>query len=357
MMKTPSFAFKSILILLAATGYADSTEVEITVQAQSDRLWTGVAISSGGRICVCYPRWSMDNPVSLGEFVGDELVPLPDSAWNDWLPEEPYDSAFVCVQSIAFDAAGRLWVLDTGNPWMSGVLPGACRLLCFGAESTLPELAYYFPDSILTQESYLNDFRLDIQSGNAYITDSGAGALIVTNLYSGESRRLLDGHPACMSEGTPIEIDGAAWSFGGVLPEVHSDGIALTPAGDWLWWHALTGSTLYRIPTLALVDDSLSEEDVESAIEEVCRTGPVDGMIFGADTTLYITLLNENAIGYLPAGQDSVMLLVSDTLLKWPDTFAIGTDGKELWLSVSRIHEGGSPVHPYSLLRFSPLRE
>ncbi|MEN8207847.1 MAG: L-dopachrome tautomerase-related protein [Candidatus Fermentibacteria bacterium] len=350
-MKTSSFALELILILLAGTGYADNTEMSITVHAQSDRLWTGVSVSSNGRICVCHPRWSMDNPVSVGELIGDELVPLPDSSWNAWIPGEPYDSAFVCVQSIDFDAAGRLWVLDTGNPWMSGVLSGACRLLCFGSGSTIPELAYYFPDSLLMQGSYLNDFRVDIQSGYAYITDSGAGALIVTNLYSGESRRLLDGHPACMSEGTVIEIDDIAWTFGGVFPDVHSDGIALTPAADWLWWHALTGNTLYRIPTLALVDDSLEEEDIESSIEEVCRTGPVDGMIFGADTTLYITLLNESAIGYLPAGHDSVMLLLSDTLLCWSDTFAIGPDGKEIWVTVSRIHEGATPSSPYSLLR------
>ncbi|RKZ09642.1 hypothetical protein DRQ25_05715 [Candidatus Fermentibacteria bacterium] len=356
-MKIRSFAFRSILVLLAVVVYASSVEATISVQAQSDRLWTGVAVSSGGRICVCFPRWSMDNPVSVGELVEDDLVPLPDSAWNAWLPGESYDSAFVCVQSITFDAAGRLWVLDTGNPWMSGVLRDACRLLCFGPESTSPELVYTFPDSLLAPGSYLNDFRLDMQSGYAYITDSGAGALIVTNLYTGESRRLLDGHPACMSEGTPIEIDGAAWSFGGVLPDVHSDGIALTPSADWLWWHALTGNTLYRIPTLALVDDSLSMEDVESAIVEVCRTGPVDGMIFGADTTLYITLLNESAIGYLPAGSDSVMLLASDTLLKWPDTFAIGPSGKELWVTVSRIHEGGTPSRPYSLLLIIPSQE
>ena len=236
---------------------------------------------------------------------------------------------------------------------MGGVIPGACRLFCFGVDSAAPELVYYFPDSILTPGSYLNDFRIDIATGNAYITDSGEGALIVTNLYSGESRRLLDGHPSCMSEGTRIEIDGIEWSFGGVLPDVHSDGIALTPDGEWLYWHALTGNTLYRIPTLALVDDTLSGEDVESAIEEVCSTGPVDGMIFSADGSLYLTLLNESGIGYMPAGFNSVALLVSDTLMKWPDTFTVEPGGSELWVTVSRLHEGARPSRPYSLLRIS----
>ncbi len=314
-MKMHGFAFKVIPVLLAGLGSIGSLEVSadpftlpnppevsISIEAESDRLWTGVAVSSEGRVCVSFPRWGMDTPVSVGELIDGSLIPLPDSAWNAWLPGDPCDSAFVCVQSITFDEAGKLWVLDTGNPWMSGVIPGACRLLCFGVDSTSPELVYYFPDSLLAPGSYLNDFRIDIASGNAYITDSGEGALIVTNLYSGESRRLLDGHPALMSEGTRIEIDGIEWNLGGVLPDIHSDGIALTPAGDWLYWHALTGNTLYRIPTLALVDEILTEEDVESAIEEVCSTGPVDGMIFSADGSLYLTLLNESGIGYMPAG-------------------------------------------------------
>ncbi|MCK5115363.1 MAG: hypothetical protein KAR44_02110 [Candidatus Aegiribacteria sp.] len=65
---------------------------------------------------------------------------------------------------------------------------------------------------------------------------------MVINLYSGEFRRLLDDHPACMSEGTLIEIDGVSWNFAGVLPDVHSDGIALTPAAFYL-------SVLFRSDT------------------------------------------------------------------------------------------------------------
>jgi len=363
MMKPFDIAVKMIPLLLAGFGctgisasplvFPEPPEVSVSMEAESDRLWTGVAVSPEGRVCVSFPRWGMETPVSVGELIDGSLVPFPDSAWNSWLPDNPFDSAFVCVQSISFDEAGKLWVLDTGNPWLRGVIPDACRLLCFGDESASPELVYYFSDSLLAPGSYLNDFRIDIASGNAYITDSGAGGLILTNLYSGESRRLLDGHPSCMSEGTRIEIDGIEWNFGGVYPDVHSDGIALAPTGDFLYWHALTGNTLYRIPTLSLVDDSLSRGDVESAVEEVCSTGPVDGMVFGPDGSLYLTLLNESAVGILPAGSESMTLLVSDNLFSWPDTFVMEPGGTGLWVTVSRLHEGGTPSGPYSLLRIS----
>ena len=71
-MNVPDFAFKTILLLLTGIGFSESPEIH----AESDRLWTGVAVSSDGRVCVCFPRWSADNPVSLGELIGDELVPV-----------------------------------------------------------------------------------------------------------------------------------------------------------------------------------------------------------------------------------------------------------------------------------------
>ena len=44
----------------AATIAVASDDTELVTVAESERLWTGVAVSGGGRIFVNYPRWSHD---------------------------------------------------------------------------------------------------------------------------------------------------------------------------------------------------------------------------------------------------------------------------------------------------------
>ena len=43
----------------------------------------------------------------------------------------------------------------------------------------------------------------------------------------------------------------------GKAPEVHADGIAFDKKGGWLYYHPLTGVTLYRIKTDHLRDETL----------------------------------------------------------------------------------------------------
>lgn len=46
--------------------------------------------------------------------------------------------------------------------------------------------------------------------------------------------------------------------------QINSDGIALDLKNDYLYYHALTGHTLYRIKGQYLRDPSLSRGDLES---------------------------------------------------------------------------------------------
>ena len=58
------------------------------------------------------------------------------------------------------------------------------------------------------------------------------------------------------------------------------DGIALSTNGGFLYYQALTARTLYRIPTSALLNASLSAADVSGQVEKVREGSAVDGMIF-----------------------------------------------------------------------------
>ena len=92
--------------------------------------------------------------------------------------------------------------------------------------------------------SYLNDIRVDTKSGYAYIIDSGLGAIVVINLKTGECRRTIAEHTSTKAVDIKLKIEGTEWNH-----QIHSDGIALDTKGEYLYYQALTGYSIYRIHT------------------------------------------------------------------------------------------------------------
>jgi sugar lactone lactonase YvrE len=359
----------SLAALLATGGCAPSTEeaerssaetakvtYQLTETATSDRLWTGLAIGSGGRLFVAFPRWSPDVPVTVAEIVDGEPVPYPNAEINAWSPDEDPGERFVCVQSVITDAKKSLWILDPANPGFAGVVEGGPKLLRYNLVINRHVATYPFSDPVVMPDSYLNDVRIDLEAGAAYMTDSGNGAIIVTDLKSGSSRRLLDDHPSTEAEEIVLTIEGKEWlQPDGESPRVHADGIALDPDGRFLYFQALTSRTLYRVPTEALRDESLSEADLAGRVEMVGKTGASDGLIFGADGWLYISAIEENAIKRLDPATREVETVVQSEMIKWPDTFARDGEGR-VHFTTSQIHLGQEVTEPFRIFRIDEIR-
>ena len=253
--------------------------------AESERQWTGVAVSKEGRIFVNYPRWSADVPVSVAEILeSGEIKPYPDEKWNNWAAEKLVEEYFVCVQSVYVDDKNFLWILDPGMVAGKGVVEKSAKLL--KVDLTTDEIIekIYFDSETALQMSYLNDVRIDTKKDFAYITDSGTGAIVIVNLKTGKSRRVLSEHPSTKSEDVVLTIEGIQWLYpGGRKPQIHSDGIALDKNREYLYYQALTGHSLYRIKTEYLLDVSLSESELGEKVELITKSGPADGIAFGPD--------------------------------------------------------------------------
>ena len=318
--------------------------------ATSENQWTGMTISKKGRIFVNFPRWSEDIEMSVGEIKDSgEIVPFPNEKWNSWNSDKKNPENFlVCVQSVVIDDNNHLWILDTGNPQFKGVIPYAPKLLEVDLKTGKVINKVVFGFDVLKDNSYLNDLRINTKSKHIYITDSNDGAIVVYNYENGNIRRLLDDHFSTEPE-LPLVINGKPWrTGGGDLNFVASDGIALDKENEYLYYHALSGLSLYRIKTNTLEDTSIYKFSMGKHVEFVARTGASDGLIAGPDNEIYHSNVEENAIiRYNQNG--SIDTVVKDQRIKWPDTFTFGAKG-DLYFTTSQIHLK-KPEEPYKIFK------
>lgn len=320
--------------------------------ATSDRRWTGVAVSRAGRIFVNYPLWSPEQPFAVGELSADgSVMPYPDARLNSWSADQPVDERFVCVQSVFVDTLDRLWILDSGNPRFEGVLEGAPKLVVVDLERDEVERTYAFGPDVVLPDSYLNDVRVDVLRQRAYLTDSGNGALLDLDLRSGVAKRRLDHHASTEAEDIELVVGGEPFRMGGEEVRVHSDGIALSTSGEWLFFQALTGRTLYRLATHDLRDRHLDDGELGERVQVVAKSGASDGLCYGLDDRIYVSALEHDEIRRVrPTGEWETV--IADPRIAWPDSFARGADGS-LYFTTARIHEGDAPSAPFALYRLS----
>jgi sugar lactone lactonase YvrE len=349
--------FASVVILSCAQPQPEiveeTVEPALEIFAESDRQWTGVAVAEDGRVFVNFPRWSPEVPVSVAEVLSDgSLRPYPDEAWNSWTPEADPSTSFVCVQSVVADGTGSLWVLDPASAGFQGVIPGGAKLVEIDVVTGGVVQVIAFDGTIALPASYLNDVRIDHRHRAAYITDSGDGALVVVDLRTGASRRVLDDHPSTGAEDTTLTFEGNQWLLpDGSAPQVHADGIAYDRVNDMIYYQALTGRTLYRIAGAALRDDSLEEEALGAMVETVAESGTSDGLLWDGADGIFISAIEDDAIKrWSPGG--GVETVITDPKIAWPDSFALGPDGG-LYVTTSQIHRGPNPPEPYRVLRIT----
>jgi sugar lactone lactonase YvrE len=328
-----------------------------------DRQLTGVAVSAGGRVFVNFPRWGGFHDLSVAEVKPGGLTPYPDSEWNSWTvdrPELPGDR-FVCVQSVVVDADDTLWILDPASVGQSGVVAGGAKLVGVDLATDTVRQIIRFSAQAAPASSYLNDLRIDNVTRTAFITDSGLGALLVVDLESGETRRVLDGHPTLRADPALVPvIGGREWRLpDGQVPQVHADGIALDHEAGRLYLHALTGRRLWSLPTDVLRDPGTDDATLAERLRDHGDTVVTDGMLMAPEGSVLHTALELDAVvAVRPDGQQ--WTVVSDPLLAWPDSLALSPDGW-LYVTTSRIHDseafGRQRTEPYRLLRFRVLNE
>ena len=288
-----------------------------------------IAVSATGRVFATFhPEGSP--PTSVFELVDGLPVAYPPGGL-------PGDLSYQTVLSLRVDRRNRLWVLDYGRYGF-----GTARLLAFDLESGALVQRHDFPGKIALHGSMLNDFQVAPDGKHVYIADASLfaqiPAIVVYDVSTQKSRRLLEGHKSVLAENYAPVVQGTRMELFGlftVRPGV--DSIALDNAGEWLYFAPVTSTHMYRVRTADLDDPRIPWRELESRVEEFAEKTMSDGIAIDAAGTLYLSDLEHSAVVAL--GQDrKLRTLVKDERLRWPDGFSFGPDGS-LYLTCSALHQ------------------
>lgn len=337
------------------------------VFAFHDAMPTGVTVSETGRIFVNFPRWGDDVPFTVAEVRDGKVQAWPNAQINKEDPQDPA-KGLISVQSVVADGQGRVWLLDTAAPGFAAPKPGGAKLIAVDLASNKVVKTLVFPANVILPSTYVNDMRFDFRNGKegtVYVTDSsvsGPGAIIVMDIATGKATRRLSGAKSTSVDPSFIPVvEGQALMTKGAdgkkkAPGVASDGIALSPDGQTLYFSPLSSRHLYSVPTSLLRDASVSEKTLDAAVQDLGEKGASDGLEADANGAVYATDYENNGIRKRLA-DGTWQTIVHDPRVLWPDTLSIGPDGY-LYFTANQLHrqagfQGGKDLRqkPYSLLR------
>lgn len=357
----PKDAKTSVERLVAPlTGHQDS---RLQIVATFDHQVTGVTVGPDGRIFVNFPRWSEDTPVSVAELLPDGSIrAYPNEDWNAWrnarMSELNAAEHFVCVQSVFADQRGSLWIVDPAAPNAEKTIKNGPKVVQVDLKTNSVKRLFPLSAEAAGAASYLNDIRISPDGHFAYLTDSGSpGGLVVLDTQSGRNWRVLSEDPSTQSDpDVTVKTDGRPLRRAdGRQPLFNADSLALSEDGKALFWQALTGKTLYRVST-SDIQDAEAAENVRP--QKVATTEPADGLWTGHGGDIYLSSIADDAVKVVNTSTGNVRSLLTDSRLRWPDTFSQGPDGA-IYITASHIQD--SPwFHAawvdkkFTLFRFMP---
>jgi len=338
--------------------FANPNRVLTEVYSNNQFQLTGISVSKTGRLFVNFPRWSPEYLNAVIEVMPDgSTKPFPDEDWNRWdLDPKTAATHLVCVQAMLVDDTDALWILDPAAPMLMSIIPNGPKLVKVDLQTNKVTRVIPIGPEAAKTNSYLNDVRIDNRRNFAYITDSGLGGIVVVDLSTGKSHRALDGDPSVMPDkSVKITIDGKpVLGPTGKTPAFHSDAIALSGDGAYLYYQAIASKVLYRVKT-----DALRDPAGKPVAEKYADTFPVDGIWMDAKQNIYLSNLQQNAVSRLTP-ERKMETLVTDQRLQWPDTFSEGPDGS-IYISASHINESpnfnqgkSTRTMPYGVFKFKP---
>ncbi|PLZ03876.1 hypothetical protein CY652_02560 [Burkholderia sp. WAC0059] len=320
--------------------------LEVVATFNDDFRLVGIGVSQTGRVFATAPAAVVRSRYSVVEVDPDTgaLTPFPDADWNVYKPDESGERQWISVQALWVDENDHLWALDSSLPSVDQRRQPP-KLVQFDL-LTRQVLRQYTYENTVTPQDSLNDIRVDLKHGYAYLSNAGKlGGIAVTQLASGDSRLLLAGDRSSVADPNQHLMfgDRVARFLNGSVAVIQTDGIAISPQRDWFYYRPLTDHHYWRIPTAALIDTSLSPDALaqrKQYLGDYALTGGLlmdgNGVLYGGDlehrSVVALTLVERDG---KPALHQAT--LTADPRISWADGFAMQND--YLYFADSHLHE------------------
>jgi hypothetical protein len=172
----PIFALLVISSFLSCQSKAPLPKPLLTLQTvytDSTYQLTGVAVSKTGRLFTNYPRWSSTYRNGVVEIKNGKPVPFPDSAYNNWAPQDSGLKKWICAMAVTIDDQDNLWVVDPASPQLAGVIRKTALL----RNPKVPTSQIVAQVEILGHFTTTDGMVMD-KNGNLYLGDLEKSAII-----------------------------------------------------------------------------------------------------------------------------------------------------------------------------------
>ena len=331
-------------------------ELEIVAEFPAEHPPGNVAVTPEGRIIMSQHQF-YGAPLRVVEVLDDgSVTPFPNEAWSS----EPNSEGIGLntVLGLRSDENGVVWMLDRSD---GEGQPG--KIVGWDTENNELYQVIYIPQPIIPDSPFLNDLAVDLDHNAIYITDTANGddsALIIVDLTTGFSRRVLEGDVSTRPEDIPLIVDERIINLAGEPAQIGVNPITVDPNNEWVYYAPMSSTSLYRIATEDLIDSSLSPEELSSRVERYGDKPICDGITIDNAGNIYITSITNNAIGVVDETGE-YQILYQDDLLSWTDGMAFGADDY-VYVTVSQLHNspplnnGNNDAEPpFYIVRFPAL--
>ena len=299
---------------------------------KSDTVANGIATTRSGRMFLPFSRIDGSKGPQVVEWTEGSPHPYPDAAWNAWVPGADAADAFVRVNALRIGPEGALWIVDVGAPGLGNPkVPHGPKIVKVDL-ATNKVVRIYDLDGATNAKSFIDDIRF--HGSIAYVTDAGWPGVIVLDLVSGGTRRVLDGDPSVTAQRPITASDHVLRGPDGKPVKVHADQLEVSPDGRFFYYQPASGP-MSRIATRYLDDPKLPSAQLAKHVTTFAKTPSTGGTAIDAQGAIYCSDTDKHRILKI-SPEGTISVLIEDPRLLWVDAMWID-DGGWLYLPAAQL--------------------